>query len=127
MNIHYDWRCLNQMLMNLFTLQAGRTSPVTFTPVVETQVGEGDEVFIGDYPMRILLSGDLEPVPWMVGFTSNEGVFFTTCENIYFFYLKLITTFLLLRNLHGHRHYREMFTAFHLFSRWFLAWHILRP
>ncbi|XP_033606243.1 esterase FE4 [Cryptotermes secundus] len=55
-----------------------RMFPTTFTPVIEKQVGEGDEVFMSDHPMKILLSGDLELVPWMVGFASNEGVFFTT-------------------------------------------------
>jgi hypothetical protein len=47
-------------------------------------VGEGDEEFISDYPMKILLSGDLEPLPWMLGFVSKEGVFFKTCETIIF-------------------------------------------
>ncbi|PNF33591.1 hypothetical protein B7P43_G14683, partial [Cryptotermes secundus] len=59
-------------------IPAKRMSPITFTPVIEEQVGEGDEVFMSDHPMKILLSGDLELVPWMVGFASNEGVFFTT-------------------------------------------------
>jgi hypothetical protein len=91
-----------QMLINRFTFQAKRISPIIFTPVIEKQVGEGDEVFINDYPLKILLSGDLETVPWMVGFASNEGVLFTTCETIYF-YLKLITTFLLiLYNVRGY-------------------------
>jgi hypothetical protein len=72
------------MLINLSTFQVGRTSPITFTPVIETQMGEGDEMFINDYPMKILLSGDLELVPWVVGFTSNEGVFFSKCETIFY-------------------------------------------
>jgi hypothetical protein len=72
------------MLINLFTFQAKRVSPITFTPVIEKQVGEGEEVFLRDHPMKILLSGDFELVPWMVGFASNEGVFFRTCETILF-------------------------------------------
>jgi hypothetical protein len=44
-----------------------------FTPVVENEVGEGDEAFLTDYAKNILLSKDLELVPWMVGFTSSDG------------------------------------------------------
>jgi hypothetical protein len=45
-----------------------------FTPSVENhQGGEGDEAFLTDYPRNILLSKDLELVPWMVGFTSSDG------------------------------------------------------
>jgi len=44
-----------------------------FTPVVENHLGEGDEAFLTDYPKNILLSKDLELVPWMVGFTSSDG------------------------------------------------------
>jgi hypothetical protein len=73
-----------QVLIYRFTSQAERILPITFTPVIEKQVGEGEEVFLSDHPMKILLSGDLELVPWMVGFASNEGVFFTTCETILF-------------------------------------------
>jgi hypothetical protein len=43
-----------------------------FTPVVENHQG-GDEAFLLDYPKNILLSKDLELVPWMVGLTSSEG------------------------------------------------------
>jgi hypothetical protein len=43
-----------------------------FTPVVENHQGE-DEVFLTDYPKNILLSKDLELVPWMVGLTSSDG------------------------------------------------------
>jgi hypothetical protein len=71
------------MLINRFTFQAERIFPITFTPVIETQVGEGDDAFISDYPKRILLSGDLELVPWMVGITSREGGLFPTCETIF--------------------------------------------
>jgi hypothetical protein len=71
------------MLINRFTFQAGRISPITFTPVIETQVGEGDEMFISDYPMKILLRDDLELVPWMVGITSKEGGFFSNSETIF--------------------------------------------
>jgi hypothetical protein len=44
-----------------------------FVPVVENQVGKGDEVFLTNYPKNILLSKDLELVPWMVGLTSSDG------------------------------------------------------
>jgi hypothetical protein len=54
-----------------------------FTPVIETQVGEEDEAFISDYPMKILLRGDLELVPWMVGITSKEGGIFANSETIF--------------------------------------------
>jgi hypothetical protein len=46
-----------------------------FTPVVENEVGEGDEAFLTDYPKNILLSEDLELVPWLVGFTSSDGAY----------------------------------------------------
>jgi hypothetical protein len=46
-----------------------------FTPVVENEVGEGDEAFLTDYPKNILLSKDLELVPWMVGLTSSDAAF----------------------------------------------------
>jgi hypothetical protein len=46
---------------------------ILFTPVVENFLGEGDEAFLPDYPKNILLSKDLELVPWMVGLTSSEG------------------------------------------------------
>jgi hypothetical protein len=44
-----------------------------FVPVVENHLAEGDEAFLTDYPKNILLSKDLELVPWMVGLTSSEG------------------------------------------------------
>jgi len=44
-----------------------------FVPAVENHVGEGDEAFLTDYPKNILLSKDLELVPWMVGLTSSDG------------------------------------------------------
>jgi carboxylesterase type B len=69
------------MLINVFTFQAVRTSIIAFTPVIETQVGDGDEVFINDYPMKIIASDDVELVPWMVGMTSREGGLFPKCEN----------------------------------------------
>ncbi|XP_023726680.1 esterase E4 isoform X2 [Cryptotermes secundus] len=56
-----------------FSIPSSTIPPVAFIPVIETQVGEGDEVFINDYPMKMLLSDDLELVPWMVGITSREG------------------------------------------------------
>jgi hypothetical protein len=72
------------LLINLFTFQAGTISPISFIPVIETKVGEGDEVFISDYPMKVLLSGDLELVPWMVGITSREGGILSKSEAIFF-------------------------------------------
>ena len=44
-----------------------------FTPVVENDLGEGDEAFLTDYPKNILRSKDLQLVPWMVGLTSSDG------------------------------------------------------
>jgi len=49
-----------------------------FSPVVENHVGEGDEAFLTDYPKNILLSKDLELVPWMAGLTSSEGALMTS-------------------------------------------------
>jgi hypothetical protein len=46
-----------------------------FTPVVENKRGEGDEAFLTDYPKNILLSEDLELVPWLVGVTSSDGAY----------------------------------------------------
>jgi hypothetical protein len=73
------------MLKNLFTFQAGTISPIAFIPVIEKQMGEGDEVFIRDYPVKILLSGDLELVPWMVGITSKEGGIMSKSEAIFLY------------------------------------------
>jgi len=49
-----------------------------FSPVVENHLGEGDEAFLTDYPKNILLSKDLELVPWMVGLTSSDGALMTS-------------------------------------------------
>jgi hypothetical protein len=49
-----------------------------FIPVVEKHLGEGDEAFLTDYPKNILLSKDLELVPWMVGLTSSDGALTTS-------------------------------------------------
>jgi len=49
-----------------------------FIPVVENHLAEGDEAFLTDYPKNILLSKDLELVPWMVGLTSSEGAIMTS-------------------------------------------------
>jgi hypothetical protein len=73
-------------LIALFPFQPSAVSPMAFMPVIETQVGEGDEVFISDYPMKILLSDDLELVPWMVGVTSREGGILSKSEAIFFTY-----------------------------------------
>jgi hypothetical protein len=48
-----------------------------FVPVVENHLGEGDEVFLTDYPKNIMLSKNLELVPWMVGLTSSDGTLMT--------------------------------------------------
>jgi hypothetical protein len=64
------------MLRSHFPFQAGRFDFLQFVPVVENQVGEGDEAFLTDYPKQILLSQDLDLVPWMVGFTSKDGGLF---------------------------------------------------
>jgi hypothetical protein len=44
-----------------------------FTPAVEGHHEEGGEAFLTDYPKNILLSTDLELVPWMVGLISRDG------------------------------------------------------
>lgn len=67
---------------NLFMFQGTDGSAITFGTVIETQVGNGDEPYLTDYPVDILLSGDLELVPWMVGIVSNEGGLFPKCEAI---------------------------------------------
>ena len=61
------------MLTSHFTFQDDTHNFIKFTPVVENHLGEGDEAFLTDYPKNILLSKDLELVPWMVGLTSGEG------------------------------------------------------
>jgi hypothetical protein len=64
------------MLTSHFTFQDDKRNPVTFSPVVENYLGERDEAFLPDDPKNILLSKDLELVPWMVGLTTSEGAFF---------------------------------------------------
>ena len=61
------------MLTSHFTFQDDTHNFIKFTPVVENHQGEGDEAFLTDYPKNILLSKDLELVPWMVGLTSSDG------------------------------------------------------
>jgi hypothetical protein len=61
------------MLTSHFTFKGGKHNFLKFGPVVENHVGEGDEAFLTDYPKNILLSKDLELVPWIVGLTSNDG------------------------------------------------------
>ncbi|XP_069696466.1 esterase E4-like [Periplaneta americana] len=47
---------------------------IPFKPVVETDVEEGDEAFLREKPVDILLSSDsLDLVPWMVGLNSADG------------------------------------------------------
>jgi hypothetical protein len=65
------------MLKIHFTFQDDKHNGVKFAPVVENYLGERDEAFLPDYPKNILLSKDLELVPWMVGLTTSEGAFFT--------------------------------------------------
>jgi len=60
-----------------FTFQDDIPNDVLFVPAVENHVGEGDEAFLTDYPKNILLSKDLELVPWMVGLTSSDGALMT--------------------------------------------------
>ena len=60
-----------------FTFRDDTHNFLQFTPVVENQLGEGDEAFLTDYPKNILLSKDIELVPWMVGLTSSDGALFT--------------------------------------------------
>ena len=64
------------MLTSHFTFQDDTHNFIKFTPVVENHLGEGDEAFLTDYPKNILLSKDLELVPWMVGLTSSDGEIF---------------------------------------------------
>ena len=66
------------MLTSLFILQDDTANIIHFIPVVENHLGEGDEAFLTDYPKNILLSEDLELVPWMVGLTSSDGALMTT-------------------------------------------------
>jgi hypothetical protein len=61
------------MLTSHFILQEDTHNVILFIPVVENHLGEGDEAFLTDYPNNILLSKDLQLVPWMVGLTSSEG------------------------------------------------------
>ena len=61
------------MLTRHFTFQNDEHMAIPVVPVVENHVGEGDEPFLTDYPMNILLRKDLELVPWMVGLTSSDG------------------------------------------------------
>jgi len=65
------------MLTSHFTFQDDTHNILQFTPVVENHLGEGDEAFLTDYPKNILLSKDLELVPWMVGLTSSDGALMT--------------------------------------------------
>ena len=66
------------MLTSLFIFQDDTDNVLKFNPVIENHQGEGDEAFLTDYPKNILLSKDLELVPWMVGLTSSEGAPMTT-------------------------------------------------
>jgi hypothetical protein len=61
------------MFTSHFTFQDDTHDFMLFTPVVESEVGEGDEAFLTDYPKNILLSKDLELVPWMVGLTGSDA------------------------------------------------------
>jgi hypothetical protein len=61
------------MLTSHFTFQYDKHNFILFSPVVENHLGEGDEAFLTNYPKNILLSKDIELVPWMVGLTSSDG------------------------------------------------------
>jgi hypothetical protein len=65
------------MLTSHFTFKDDTHSFVKFVPVVENHLGKGDKAFLTDYPKNILLSKDLELVPWMVGITSKDGALMT--------------------------------------------------
>jgi len=65
------------MLTSNFTFQDDTGNFLPFTPVVENHPGEGHEAFLTDYPHNILLSKDLQLVPWMVGLTSSDGALIT--------------------------------------------------
>jgi hypothetical protein len=64
------------MLTSSFNFQDDIHTLLKFTPVVENNTAVGDEPFLTDYPKNILLSEDLELVPWMVGLTSSDEAFF---------------------------------------------------
>jgi hypothetical protein len=65
------------MLTSHFTFQDDKSNSIQFTPTLENHLGEGDEAFLTGYPKNILLSKDLELVPWMVGLTSSDGALMT--------------------------------------------------
>jgi len=65
------------MLTSHFIFQDDTHDFMKFVPVVENHLVEGDEAFLTDYPKNILLSKDLELVPWMVGLTSSDGALTT--------------------------------------------------
>jgi len=65
------------MLTSHFTFQDAKNRFLLFVPIPENHVGEGDEAFLTDYAHNILLSKDLELVPWMVGLTSSDGALMT--------------------------------------------------
>jgi len=72
------------MLTSHFIFQDDKHNFMKFAPVVENHLGEGDEAFLTDYPKNILLSKDLELVPWMVGLTSSDGAIMTAFFPDYF-------------------------------------------
>jgi len=65
------------MLTSHFIFQDDTHNFMKFAPVVENHLGDGDEAFLTDYPKNILLSKDLELLPWMVGLTSSDGALTT--------------------------------------------------
>jgi hypothetical protein len=65
------------MLTSHFTLQDDTHNFILFVPIIENHVMEGDEAFLTEYPKNILLSKDLELVPWMVGLTSSDRALMT--------------------------------------------------
>ena len=60
-----------------FNFQDDKHNFMPFTPVVENHLGKGQQAFLTDYPKNILLSDDLELVPWLVGLTSSDGALAT--------------------------------------------------
>ena len=65
------------MMTSHFIFQDDTHNFMKFAPVVENHLGDGDEAFLTDYPKNILLSKDLELLPWMVGLTSSDGALTT--------------------------------------------------
>ncbi|XP_069696446.1 esterase E4-like [Periplaneta americana] len=60
-------------LVTSYAVVAGIAS-IPFPPVVEKEVGEGDEAFIPEDPLHFLLTAkNVKLVPWLMGMVTNEG------------------------------------------------------